>query len=69
MTEVMKQGNEPNCTACRFFVPTAENVTDCGECRRMSPAVMLDPQNGEEVTMFPPVDAAIWCGEFQRRTH
>ena len=51
------------CEFCRYFMPQSEVK---GECRRSPPALRIYP-NGPTVSVFPPMLADGWCGEFTKK--
>lgn len=51
------------CQSCRFFHPKSELK---GECRRSPPTLLIHP-NGPNVSVFPPMLAEGWRGEFTKK--
>lgn len=52
-----------SCQSCRFF---AQQIEVKGECRRSAPALKIFP-TGPTVSVFPPMLADGWCGEFDKK--
>ncbi|MGO3562816.1 hypothetical protein [Pseudomonas helleri] len=51
------------CQSCRYFMPKSEVK---GECRRSAPTLQIYP-NGPNFSVFPPMLADGWCGEFAQK--
>jgi hypothetical protein len=65
--ETTTQDDAPEaCGRCRYFEPGAYQGE--GTCRRQAPparALLLHEQRTERATLWPPVHADDWCGEWQ----
>lgn len=54
------------CMNCRWFVHEDDGAQmDEGTCRRRPPTACYDPESGWAHTVWPHVDFADWCGEFE----
>jgi hypothetical protein len=56
-------------TVKKVAVETTENCGNCkyfkkGRCVKTVPAVLLD-KRGKVISMWPPVDANAWCGDWK----
>lgn len=51
------------CQSCKYFMPQAG---DQGLCRRSPPTVLIYP-SGPTVSVFPPMMADGWRGEFKQK--
>lgn len=57
--------SEHICLTCRFFEREDEHAMDEGNCHRYPPQCQWN--DGEMVVMWPVVDWADWCGEYQQQ--
>ncbi|WP_375455729.1 hypothetical protein [uncultured Methylobacterium sp.] len=60
MQKLIRIGNEPICTNCRFY---AAANSEAGECRRFAP----DHGDDTRLAIWPLLAAGDWCGEFDVR--
>lgn len=67
---------EVSCLLCHFQVHEKQGDATQMFCRRLPPkpeVIMVPtpkgPMPGPVLAVFPPVQAAMWCGEFKRRIH
>ena len=58
------------CDTCTFFdearAPRPAGTASPGTCRRYPPRLVGEDEDSW-IVAFPPVDAELWCGEWQRR--
>lgn len=51
------------CSTCKYFMKQSD---DQGLCRRSPPTVLVYP-TGPTISVFPPMLADGWCGEFAKK--